>query len=100
MLEKSIAVPFVCRTSGRSERAFSVTLSAQPSLAPDSLQDHLLNTLNSIVGAFSAVGPASMEASSPRRISPERFAVLYSESLTRLNLLAVAAVRVSANQRT
>jgi hypothetical protein len=37
MLEKSIAVPFVCRTSGRSERAFSVTLSAQPSLAPDSL---------------------------------------------------------------
>ena len=99
MLEKAAAVLFVCRTSGRSERSFSVALSVQPLLASDSLRDHLLDTLNCIVGAFSAVGPAGLEASSPRRVSRERFAVLYNESLSRLNLSAVSALRKSADQQ-
>ena len=65
-----------------------------------SLRDNLLTTLNGIVGAFTAVGPASHETSSPRVISSERFAALYDKSLSRLHLPAVSAVRKSAGQQT
>jgi len=93
MLEKPMAVGFLCRTLGRPDRGFNVVLNDRRALAVDSLRDNLLTTLNGIVGAFDAVGPASFGTSSPRGISSHRFTALYEDFLSRLNLRAISAIR-------
>jgi hypothetical protein len=93
MVEKPLAVPFQCRTLGRPDRAFKVMLKDEAVPAVDSLRENLLTTLNGILGAFDALAPANLENSSSRVISSNRFAASYEDSLSRLSLRWLSAVR-------